>query len=129
MAEATNAAFVGSSVISGSAKLLVCATGSATRFGNISQALRRVPRPAALERRVHQFSMMIVRVTTLLVLFVLLVNVPFHRPLLDSFLFALALAVGLTPELLPTVVSVTLARGRDAHGQRAGYRQEAGGNS
>jgi Mg2+-importing ATPase len=111
MAEATNAAFMGSSVISGSAKLLVCATGSGTQFGNISQALRRASPPAALERGMHQFSMMIVRVTTLLVLFVLLVNVLFHRPLLDSFLFALALAVGLTPELLPMVVSVTLARG------------------
>ena len=111
MAEATNAAFMGSSVISGSAKLLVCATGSATQFGNISQALRRLPPPAALERGLHQFSMMIVRVTTLLVLFVLLVNVLLHRPILDSFLFALALAVGLTPELLPMVVSVTLARG------------------
>ena len=111
MAEAANSAFMGSSVISGSAKLLVFATGSATQFGNISRALRRAPPPAALERGMHQFSMMIVRLTMLLVLFVLLVNVLFHRPLLDSFLFALALAVGLTPELLPMVVSVTLARG------------------
>ncbi len=55
--------------------------------------------------------MMIVRLTMLLVLFVLLVNLSLHRPLLESFLFALALAVGLTPELLPMIMSVTLARG------------------
>ena len=55
--------------------------------------------------------MLILRITVLLVLFVLLINLLFHRPLLESFLFALALAVGLTPELLPMIVSVTLARG------------------
>ncbi|MGC1793825.1 MAG: magnesium-translocating P-type ATPase, partial [Pseudolabrys sp.] len=67
--------------------------------------------PAALERGVYEFGILIVRLTVLLVLFVLLVNTFFHRPLLESFLFALALAVGLTPELLPMIVSVTLARG------------------
>src|SRR6185312_8869047 len=66
---------------------------------------------------IKDFGMLIVRLTVLLVLFVLLVNLLFERPLLESFLFALALAVGLTPELLPMVVSVTLARGalRMAH--------------
>jgi len=54
------------------------------------------------------------RMTVLLVLFVLLINAFFHRPWLESFLFAVALAVGLTPELLPMVVSVTLSRGRSA---------------
>ena len=67
--------------------------------------------PAALERGVYEFGILIVRLTILLVLFVLLVNTFFHRSLLESFLFALALAVGLTPELLPMMVSVTLARG------------------
>ena len=61
--------------------------------------------------------MLIVRLTEILVLFVLLVNLLFHRPWLESFLFAIALAVGLTPELLPMIVSVTLARGAHPHGQ------------
>ena len=55
--------------------------------------------------------MLIMRLTVLLVMFVVLVNGLLHRPLLESFLFAVALAVGLTPELLPMVVSVTLSRG------------------
>ena len=111
VAQAANAAFMGTSVVSGSAKLLLCATGNATQLGEISAALRHTPPPAALERGVYEFGLLIVRLTILLVLFVLLVNTFFHRPLLESFLFALALAVGLTPELLPMIVSVTLARG------------------
>ena len=111
VAQAGNAAFMGTSVVSGSAKLLLCATGNATQLGEISATLRHTPPPAALERGVYEFGILIVRLTILLVLFVLLVNTFFHRPLLESFLFALALAVGLTPELLPMIVSVTLARG------------------
>jgi Mg2+-importing ATPase len=111
VAQATNAAFMGTSVISGTAKLLLCATGNATQLGEISSTLRHTPPPAALERGVYEFGTLIVRLTILLVLFVLLVNTLFHRPLLESLLFALALAVGLTPELLPMIVSVTLARG------------------
>ena len=109
--QAANAAFMGTSVVSGSAKLLLCATGNATQLGEISATLRHTPPPAALERGVYEFGILIVRLTILLVLFVLLVNTFFHRSLLESFLFALALAVGLTPELLPMIVSVTLARG------------------
>ncbi|MGC1092177.1 MAG: magnesium-translocating P-type ATPase [Pseudolabrys sp.] len=111
VAQAANAAFMGTSVVSGSAKLLLCATGNATQLGEISATLRHTPPPAALERGVYDFGLLIVRLTILLVLFVLLVNTFFHRSLLESFLFALALAVGLTPELLPMIVSVTLARG------------------
>ncbi len=108
---ASNAAFMGSSVVSGTAAFLVVATGPATQLGAISTGLRHTPPPAALEQGIHEFGMLILRITVLLVLFVLLINLLFHRPLLESFLFALALAVGLTPELLPMIVSVTLARG------------------
>jgi len=111
VAEAAGAGFMGTSVVSGSARLLVAATGKATQLGEISGTLRHTPPPAALEKGTYEFGLLIVRLTGLLVLFVLLVNVLFHRPLLESFLFALALAVGLTPELLPMIVSVTLARG------------------
>jgi P-type Mg2+ transporter len=111
VAEATNAAFMGSSVMNGSAKLLVCGTGLTTQLGQISSTLRRAPPPSALDQGTHRFGMLIVRFTEILVLFVLLINLLFHRPWLESFLFAVALAVGLTPELLPMIVSVTLARG------------------
>jgi Mg2+-importing ATPase len=111
VAEATNAAFMGSSVMNGSARLMVCGIGLATQLGQISSSLRRAPPPSALDQGAHRFGMLIVRFTEVLVLFVLLINLLFHRPWLQSFLFAVALAVGLTPELLPMIMSVTLARG------------------
>lgn len=106
-----NGVFMGSSVISGFARGLVVATGRATRLGAIAGALRKEPPATAFTLGTRSFGMLVVRLTVLLVLFVLLVNLLFHRPLIESFLFALALAVGLTPELLPMVISVTLARG------------------
>ena len=111
IALASNAAFMGSSVMNGSARLLVCSTGLRTQLGQISSTLRRAPPPSVLDQGTRRFGLLIVRLTEILVLFVLLVNLLFHRPWLASFLFAVALAVGLTPELLPMIVSVTLARG------------------
>ena len=103
--------FLGSSVVSGSATALIGRTGSATTIGQIAVDLNRTAPATAFERGTRQFGMLIMRLTLLMVLFTLLVNVALHRPLLESFLFAVALAVGLTPELLPMVVSVTLTRG------------------
>ena len=109
--QAANAVFMGSSVVSGSARVLVAATGRGTQLGQISAELRREPPPTTFQLGIRDFGLLIVRVTILLILFVLLVNLLAHRPLLESFLFALALAVGLTPELLPMVVTVTLGHG------------------
>ena len=106
-----NLVFMGSSVVSGTAKALVLATGRKAQLGAIASALQKPPPPTAFAMGIQNFGMMIVQATIFLVLFVVLVNSLFHRPLLESFLFALALAVGLTPELLPMIVSVTLAHG------------------
>jgi Mg2+-importing ATPase len=106
-----NLVFMGSSVVSGSARAVVVATGRAAQLGAIASALQKPPPPTAFAMGIQRFGLMIVRATVLLVLFVVLVNLLFHRPLLESFLFAVALAVGLTPELLPMIVSVTLAHG------------------
>jgi len=103
--------FMGSSVVSGTAKALVVSTGRKAQLGSIASALQKPPPPTAFAMGIQKFGMMIVKATIFLVLFVVLVNILFHRPLLESFLFALALAVGLTPELLPMIVSVTLAHG------------------
>jgi P-type Mg2+ transporter len=108
---ATNAAFAGTSVISGTAMLLVCRTGDAAMLGKIAGALAAKPPPRAFEVGVRQFGELLLRITFLLVLFVLAESIAFGRPWLESVLFALALAVGLTPELLPMILTVTLARG------------------
>ena len=80
-------------------------------MGEIAETLSSKAPLTAFERGTHDFGLLILRLTLLLVLFVLFINAHFQRPWLESFLFAVALAVGLTPELLPMVVSVTLARG------------------
>ncbi len=111
LSSATNALFMGTSVVSGTARLLVVHTAGATAIGEIARTLNLTPAPTAFELGTRRFGMLIMRLTVLMVLFVLLVNTVTHKPLLESFLFAIALAVGLTPELLPMVISVTLARG------------------
>ncbi|QWV98770.1 magnesium-translocating P-type ATPase [Geomonas nitrogeniifigens] len=108
---AGNTVLLGTSVISGTARVLMCRTGQDTELGAIADTLLAKPPPTAFEQGTRRFGLLIMRMTVLLVLFVLLVNAFFHRPWLESFLFAVALAVGLTPELLPMVVSVTLSRG------------------
>jgi Mg2+-importing ATPase len=110
-ADAFNALFAGTSLVSGEATMLVVTTGGATRFGGIAAALVSTEPPSAFERGIHRLGIFILRLTVFLVLFVLLVHLSFGRPILESFLFAVALAVGLTPELLPMIVTVTLSRG------------------
>ncbi len=106
-----SAVFAGTHVVSGSARMLVCMTGARTVLGSISGALNITPPATAFEHSIYRFGMLILRLTFFLVMFVLLVNLLQHRPWLESFMFALALAVGLTPELLPMVITVTLSRG------------------
>lgn len=119
LTDASNALFSGTSVVGGEATLLVVATGAATRFGGIAASLRsRVP-PTAFERGVHALGILILRLTGFLVLFVLLAQLARHGLTLEGFLFAVALAVGLTPELLPMITTVTLARG----GERMAKKQ------
>jgi Mg2+-importing ATPase len=110
-AEAFNAFFGGTALVRGTAVMLVTATGNRTRFGGIAAALESAQPPGAFERSLHAFSVLILRLTGFMMLFVLLAHLAFSRPVLESFLFALALAVGMTPELLPMIMTVTLSRG------------------
>ena len=109
-AGASNAVFAGTSVISGTATIVICRTGGRTALGHLATSLAEKPPATAFAVGIRRFGMLIMRLTVLMVLFVLVVNISFHRPVLESLMFALALAVGLTPELLPMIVTVTLAR-------------------
>ena len=109
-AGASNAVFAGTSVISGTATIVVCRTGGRTALGHLATSLAEKPPATAFAVGIRRFGMLIMRLTVLMVLFVLVVNISFHRPVLELLMFALALAVGLTPELLPMIVTVTLAR-------------------
>ncbi|WP_248353247.1 magnesium-translocating P-type ATPase [Anaeromyxobacter oryzae] len=111
LARRTDAVFLGSHVVSGSAVAVIVKTGRDTDFGAISERLRLRPPETEFERGVRRFGYLLLEITLLLVLAIFAFNVAFHRPTLDSFLFALALAVGLTPQLLPGIISVNLAHG------------------
>jgi Mg2+-importing ATPase len=107
----SNAVFLGSSVRSGTARVLVVETGMRTAYGAIAARLRRRPPETDFARGLRRFGGLLMRVMVFVVLFVLVVNQALGRPLPESLLFAVALAVGLSPELLPAIVSVTLSAG------------------
>ncbi len=110
-ADARNVVFLGTSVVSGTATALVVATGPATAFGDIAARLSTRPPETEFERGTRQFALLIMRTVFFLVLFVLLAGALLHHAFLESLLFAVALAVGLTPEFLPMITAVTLSRG------------------
>ena len=111
IADARNLVLLGTSVVSGTATALVIATGPATAFGDIAARLSARPPETEFERGTRRFAALITRTVMFLVLFVVLANLVLHRPALESFLFAVALAVGLTPEFLPMITTVTLGQG------------------
>ena len=111
LGEARNAAFAGASVVGGAGTLLVCATGRSSRLGEIAGALGGRIAPTAFQQGLNRFSGLLLRIALILVIVVLTESLALHRPWLEALLFALALAVGLTPELLPMIVTVTLSRG------------------
>ena len=114
IADRTNAVYLGSSVRSGLGEMLVVRTGRATEFGAVADQLSTVEPETEFARSVRQFGAMLIRVMVVVVLFVLTVNQLLGRPFLESLLFAVALGVGLSPELLPAIVSVTLSTGARA---------------
>ena len=110
-ADAPNLIFMGTSVVSGTGTVTILATGPRTAFGAIAERLAARPPETDFERSMKRFGLLIMRAVFFLVLFILVVRVALHKDAFESFLFAVALAVGLTPEFLPMITSVTLARG------------------
>lgn len=111
IAKRTNALFMGTYVVSGSAKALVMQTGFHTVFGKISDGLTGAAPPTEFERGVHNFGYLLLRVSLVFLIAIFALNIYLERPLLESLLFSLALAVGLTPQLLPAIISVNLSKG------------------
>ena len=111
LGQRTNALWMGTHVVSGSAAALVISTGKQTEFGKVSERLKLRPPETDFEHGIRQFGYFLMEVTLVLVLAIFAINVYLARPVLDSFLFSLALAVGLTPQLLPAIISINLAHG------------------
>jgi len=111
MVDRTNTLYLGTSVISVTGKAIVVQTGKQTEFGKVSERLKLRPPETEFETGLSKFGYFLMEVTLTLVVLICVANVYLQRPVLESFLFSLALAVGLTPQLLPAIVSVNLARG------------------
>lgn len=111
MSARTNTLLMGSHLMSGKGKALVVITGKDTQFGMISARLRSGPPETEFERGIQQLGYMLMEITMILVMIIFGINVLLHRPALDSLLFSLALAVGLTPQLLPAIISINLSAG------------------
>jgi Mg2+-importing ATPase len=112
--DAGNMVFMGTSVVSGTASALVVATGAKTAFGDIATRLAGRPEMTAFDRGLKDFSLLLTRTVLFLVIFLVVVSWAKHRDPFQSLLFAVSLAVGLTPEFLPMIVSVTLSKGARA---------------
>jgi Mg2+-importing ATPase len=111
LAEASNYLFLGTSVVSGTATALVTRTGMATEFGHVAKTLVERPPETEFERGLRQFSYLMSKIIFFLVIFVFFINALFRHGVLESLLFAVALAVGMTPELLPMILSLNLSKG------------------
>jgi P-type Mg2+ transporter len=116
--EASNAVFRGAVAQTGEAIALVAATGRATLFGGAAAILGQAEGMTPFQRDLRAYGLLTAKLTIALVLVVLTAHMLFGRPVLQSLLFAVALAVGLTPELLPMITTVTLSRGADRMAKR-----------
>jgi Mg2+-importing ATPase len=111
LAERTNVVFMGTNVRSGNAKVLIVQTGLQTAFGQIAKSLTLRPPENEFERGIRKLGYLLTEVMFVLVLGIFFFNVLFHKPVLDSLLFSIALAVGLTPQLLPAIININLSKG------------------
>lgn len=116
--ERSNALFLGTHIVSGAGLGLVMATGRDTEFGRISAHLATQHVPTSFERGITAFGYLLVRATVALVALLLVVNLLLDRPVVESVLFSLALAIGLTPQMLPAIVTLSLAHGARAMAHR-----------
>jgi Mg2+-importing ATPase len=111
LGQRTNALWMGTHVVSGTAIEIIVCTGKDTEFGKVSERLTLRPLETEFERGIRHFGYLLMEVTLVLVVAIFAINVFLARPVLDSFLFSLALAVGLTPQLLPAIISINLSHG------------------
>lgn len=107
----SNALFMGSHIINGEGDALVICTGGKTELGRMTASLLEAPEETNFEKGINQFGFMLMRLTFILATGILILNLSFHQPIIESILFALALAVGLAPELLPAIMTTTLSAG------------------
>ncbi len=126
LAELSGCALMGTIVHAGSGRGVVVSTGARTEFGKIAAGLSTHQLDTEFQVGLRKFSMLLVYVAGSLTTSIFVINVALHKPIMDALLFSLAIAVGITPQLLPAVVSTSLAAGSRRMSQRKVSRQTAG---
>ncbi|MGT2932936.1 cation-translocating P-type ATPase [Streptococcus catagoni] len=111
LAARKNALWMGTHVVSGQGLALVLNLAKDTEFGKITRALNKRSKSSDFDLGIQKFGFLLVRITSLMIGFIFLLNILLHKPVFDSFMFALALAVGLTPQMLPAIISMNLSKG------------------
>ncbi len=111
LAERSNCLFMGTSVRSGTATMVVTQTGRRTIFGQLAERLVLQAPATQFERGIRHFGLLLTQAMVIMVLLIITINTLAAKPAIESLLFAIALAVGLAPELLPAILSMTLAHG------------------
>jgi Mg2+-importing ATPase len=114
----TNTLWMGTHIVSGTGNMLIVRTGKETEFGKVSERLKLRPLETEFEHGIRRFGFFLMEITLVLVVGIFAINVYLSRPILDSFLFSLALAVGLTPQLLPAIISINLSHGAKRMAQK-----------
>lgn len=118
LSERTNSIFMGTSARSGSARMLVLRTGETTEFGKIAERLTLRPPESEFENGIRKFGNLLTWIIIVLVFLVFVINTVLAKPAVESLLFAIALAVGIAPELLPAIISISLSRGAQKMAKR-----------
>lgn len=111
LSQRINTLFMGTHVVSGSGKVVVVKTGINTEFGKVSERLKLRPAETEFEHGIKKFGFLLMEVTLVMIFLIFALNVYLQKPVVDSFLFSLAIAVGLTPQLLPAIISINLSHG------------------
>ncbi len=111
ISESANIAFMGSSVVSGTALGVVVKTGISTQFGELSRRLATIRVETSFDKGVHKFTWLMIRAMIFMVLFIFAINALRRGDFIQALLFSLGVAVGLTPEMLPMLVAVNLSKG------------------
>ncbi len=111
IAERTNCVYFGTHVASGEGTVVLVATGKETEFGQVAEHIAQQHVPTSFERGITSFGFLLMQATALLVTAIFIFNLVLHRSVIDSLLFSLALTVGLTPQMLPAIITLSLSRG------------------
>ncbi len=111
IAERTNCVYLGTHVASGEGTVVIIGTGRDTEFGRVAEHIAKQHVPTSFERGITAFGYLLMKATIVLVTAIFIFNLLLHREVIDSLLFSLALAVGLTPQMLPAIITLSLSRG------------------